>query len=158
EFVHDVISKYGRVTHLVNNAGVSLIGGVEEVSIEDIQWLMNINFWGMVYGVKLFLPILLKQPVAHIINISSVFGLIAPPGNAEYSASKFAMRGFTESLSNELRKTNVAVSCVHPGGVLTNIVRNGKLGVNSDGQLKDQAVHLHASVSRTTAEEAAEII
>jgi NAD(P)-dependent dehydrogenase (short-subunit alcohol dehydrogenase family) len=158
DFVRDVVVKHGRVTHLINNAGVSLLGTVEEVSIEDLQWLMNINFWGTVYGVKLFLPILRAQPAAHIVNVSSVFGLVAPPGNAAYSASKFAVRGFTESLRHELVDTNIAVSCVHPGGVATNIVKDGKVGAHSDTGLKEQSVELHAKVSRTTADEAAETI
>ena len=158
DFARDVVGKHGRVTHLINNAGVSLFGTVEEVSIEDLQWLMNINFWGTVYGVKLFLPILRAQPVAHIVNVSSVFGLVAPPGNAAYSASKFAVRGFTESLRHELVDTNIAVSCVHPGGVATNIVKDGRIGAQSDTGLKEQSVELHAKVSRTTADEAAETI
>lgn len=158
KLVADVVSHHGRVTHLINNAGVSLFGTVEEVSIADLQWLMNINFWGTVYGVKLFLPVLLEQPSAHIVNVSSVFGFIAPPGNAAYSASKFAVRGFTEALRHELAGTSVAVSCVHPGGVATNIARDGKLGAHADASVKDDFVKLHAKVSRTTPEAAAATI
>jgi short-subunit dehydrogenase len=154
-FAADVLKEHGRVTHLINNAGVSLFGNVEEVSIEDLQWVMNINFWGTVYGVKLFLPALLEQPGAHIVNVSSVFGLVAPPGNAAYSASKFAVRGFTESLRHELEDTNVAVSCVHPGGVATNIARSGKVGAGADAVAKEESVKYHTKVSRTTSEEAA---
>jgi hypothetical protein len=154
-FAADVLREHGRVTHLINNAGVSLFGNVEEVSIEDLHWLMNINFWGTVYGVKLFLPILREQPRAHIVNVSSVFGLIAPPGNAAYSASKFAVRGFTESLRHELEDTNIMVSCVHPGGVATNIARGGKVGAGADASAKEESVKYHTKVSRTTAEEAA---
>lgn len=158
DFADDVIAKHGQVTHLINNAGVSLFGTVEEVSIEDIHWLMNINFWGTVYGVKLFLPVLLEQPVAHIINVSSVFGLVAPPGNAAYSASKFAVRGFTESLRHELQDTNVAVSCVHPGGIATNIAKSGKIGKKASEQIKEVGVKFHTKASRTTSEQAAETI
>ncbi len=158
EFVADVIARHGRVTHLINNAGVSLFGTVEEISIEDIQWLMDINFWGTVYGVKLFLPILLEQKAAHIVNVSSVFGFIAPPGNAAYSASKFAVRGFTEALRHELKNTNVAVSCVHPGGVATNIARDGKVGAQADAAHKEEIVRYHTKASRTTPEEAARVI
>ena len=154
-FAQDVVARHKRVTHLINNAGVSLFGNVEEVSIEDLQWLMNINFWGTVYGVKLFLPVLREQPAAHIVNVSSVFGLIAPPGNAAYSASKFAVRGFTESLRHELEDTSIAVSCVHPGGVATNIARSGRVGAGADLNAKEQSVKYHTKVSRTTAEEAA---
>lgn len=154
-FVSDVLAQHGRVTHLINNAGVSLFGDVEEVSIEDFEWLMNINFWGTVYGVKLFLPVLKEQPSAHIINVSSVFGLIAPPGNAAYSASKFAVRGFTEALRHELADTGIAVSCVHPGGVATNIARNGRLAAGAHLVAKEESVKYHTKVSRTTSEEAA---
>lgn len=157
-FVADVLAQHGRVTHLINNAGVSLFGTVEEVSIEDLQWLMNINFWGTVYGVKLFLPTLREQPSAHIINVSSVFGFIAPPGNAAYSASKFAVRGFTEALRHELKDTNITVSCVHPGGVATNIAREGKLGAQAHASIKEAGVKLHKKVSRTTSEAAAATI
>ena len=158
EFATAVIAEHGRVTHLINNAGVSLYGTVEEVSIEDLQWLMNINFWGTVYGVKLFLPVLLEQKAAHIINVSSVFGFIAPPGNAAYCASKFAVRGFTEALRHELKDTNVAVSCVHPGGVATNIARDGKVGARARVSAKEESVKLHTKVSRTTADAAANTI
>lgn len=157
-FLGDVLAEHGRVTHLINNAGVSLFGTVEEVSIEDLQWLMNINFWGTVYGVKLFLPTLLEQPSAHIINVSSVFGFIAPPGNAAYSASKFAVRGFTEALRHELKDTNIAVSCVHPGGVATNIAREGRVGAQSHASIKEESVKLHTKVSRTSSEAAAATI
>ncbi|HEX8176204.1 MAG TPA: SDR family NAD(P)-dependent oxidoreductase [Pyrinomonadaceae bacterium] len=154
-FVADVLAEHGRVTHLINNAGVSLFGDVEEVSIEDFEWLMSINFWGTVYGVKLFLPVLRQQPAAHIINVSSVFGLIAPPGNAAYSASKFAVRGFTEALRHELQDTGVAVSCVHPGGVATNIARSGRLASGAHMAAKEESVKYHTKVSKTTSEEAA---
>lgn len=157
-FAADVIAQHGRVTHLINNAGVSLFGTVEEVSIEDVEWLMNINFWGTVYGVKLFLPVLREQPSAHIVNVSSVFGFIAPPGNAAYCASKFAVRGFTEALRHELKDTNVSVSCVHPGGVATNIARDGKLGARAGEATKEEQVKYHTKVSRTTPDKAARVI
>lgn len=158
QFAGAVVAQHGRVTHLINNAGVSLAGTVEEVSIADIEWLMNINFWGTVYGVKLFLPLLREQPVGHIINVSSIFGMIAPPGNAAYSASKFAVRGFTEALRHELADTNVVVSCVHPGGVITNIAKSSRVGEGTDARVKEKSTALHAKASRTTAETAAETI
>ena len=154
-FVAEVTREHGRVTHLINNAGVSLFGTVEEVSIEDIQWLMSINFWGTVYGVKLFLPVLSEQPAAHIVNVSSVFGFIAPPGQAAYSASKFAVRGFTEALRHELEGTSVSVSCVHPGGVATNIARGGKIGAGASESTKVKTVNYHTKVAQTTPDEAA---
>src|SRR5215471_4989792 len=115
-FAADVSAHHGRVTLLINNAGVALHGNFEEISLDDLRWLMDINFWGTVYGVKYFLPMLKREPRAHIVNLSSVFGIIAPAGQVPYAASKFAVRGFTEALRHELAPTNVCVSCVHPGG------------------------------------------
>lgn len=157
-FAADVVKKHGRVTHLINNAGVAMIGTVEELSLEDIEWLMGINFRGTVYGVKIFLPILREQKLAHIINLSSVFGFVAPPGQAAYCASKFAVRGFTESLRHELEGSNVLVSCVHPGGVKTNICADSRIGEQSDEIEKKKVVKFFDKASPTTPEQAAEII
>ncbi|MEO6051493.1 MAG: SDR family NAD(P)-dependent oxidoreductase, partial [Pyrinomonadaceae bacterium] len=154
----DVIGKHGRVTHLINNAGVGLIGTFEQISIEDFEWLMGINFWGVIYGCKVFLPILEKEDSAHIVNISSVFGLIAPPEQTAYSAAKFAVRGFTESLRHELADSNISVSSVHPGGIKTNIVRNAKLGAEAPEEWKQQASKFFERVTQTSSEEAAEVI
>ena len=151
----EVIDKHGRVTHLVNNAGVALIGRFDQISIKDFEWLMNINFWGAVYGCKVFLPHLLEEPDAHIVNISSVFGLIAPPEQSAYCSSKFAVRGFTESLRHELADTNVSVTSVHPGGVLTNIVRNARVGEQTPGEWKDQGTKLFDKIAKTTPDQAA---
>ncbi|MDQ6944166.1 MAG: SDR family oxidoreductase, partial [Candidatus Eremiobacteraeota bacterium] len=108
-FAQDVLREHGRVTVVANNAGVSIFGTVQELAIDEIAWLMNVNFWGVVYGTKAFLPALLAQPEACIVNTSSVFGLWGPPGQAAYAASKFAVRGFSESLRGELYGTNVHV-------------------------------------------------
>ncbi|MGH9767370.1 MAG: SDR family NAD(P)-dependent oxidoreductase, partial [Blastocatellia bacterium] len=123
-FTREVVEAHGRAHLLINNAGVELFGTAEQLSIEDIEWLMGVNFWGVVYGVKHFLPILRRQPQGHIVNISSVFGIIGPVGHSAYAASKFAVRGFTESLRHELAGANVKVSVVHPGGIKTNIANN----------------------------------
>ena len=127
-FAAAVIFHHGRVTHLLNNAGVSLFGDFEEISDEDFEWLMNINFWGVVNGTRAFLPILREQKSAQILNVSSVFGFVGIPGNAAYCASKFAVRGFSESLRNELAlaKSTVGVTVVHPGGVNTSIARSAR--------------------------------
>jgi NAD(P)-dependent dehydrogenase (short-subunit alcohol dehydrogenase family) len=127
-FAEEVSHRHGRVTLLINNAGVALEGTSEEISLDDFRWLMNINFWGTVYGVKYFLPMLKREERSHIVNISSVFGLIAPPGQPAYSASKFAVRGFTECLRHELAGTPVHVSCVHPAGIRTAIARRARIG------------------------------
>jgi NAD(P)-dependent dehydrogenase (short-subunit alcohol dehydrogenase family) len=127
-FAGDVGKKHGRVTLLINNAGIALHGNFEEISLDDFRLLMNINFWGTVYGVSYFLPVLKREKRSHIVNISSVFGMIAPAGQCAYAASKFAVRGFTEALRHELEGGNVSVSCVHPGGIRTQIARHARIG------------------------------
>lgn len=154
----EVLTKHGRATHLVNNAGVGLIGSFEQISLADFEWLMSINFWGVVYGCKIFLPILQKENSAHIVNISSVFGMVAPPEQTSYCASKFAVRGFTESLRHELEGTNIRISCVHPGGILTNIARNSKVGEKTPEEYKQQGVEFFDQVAKTTPETAADVI
>lgn len=157
-FADEVLERHGRVTHLVNNAGVGLFGTFEQVSIADIEWLMGVNFWGVVYGCKVFLPTLLDQNEAHIVNISSVFGFIAPEEQTAYCASKFAVRGFTESLRHEHMGTNLHVACVHPGGILTDIARNSKLGENTPNDWKQHGAKFFDRVARTAPQAAAEAI
>ncbi|HEY0460018.1 MAG TPA: SDR family NAD(P)-dependent oxidoreductase [Pyrinomonadaceae bacterium] len=154
----EVLEKHTRVTHLINNAGVGLMGTFEQISLEDFEWLMGINFWGVVYGCKVFLPVLKQQTAAHIVNLSSVFGMIAPPEQTAYCASKFAVRGFTESLRHELEGTNVRVSSVHPGGIKTNIARNSRVGADTPEDYKEQGVKFFDQVAQTTPEQAAETI
>ena len=155
DFAADVVQRHGRVTLLINNAGVALIGDFEEISLDDLRWVMNINFWGVVYGVTYFLPILKQQPRAQIVNLSSVFGLIAPVGQSAYSASKFAVRGFTEVLRHELEGTSVFVSCVHPGGIHTPIAKSARLGAKASPQRKQEAIELFEKVTPTSPEAAA---
>lgn len=157
-FASAAVERHGRVTHLVNNAGVGIIGTFDQLSIEDFEWLMGINFWGVVYGCKVFLPLMLDQDEAHIVNISSVFGIIAPEEQTAYCASKFAVRGFTESLRHELAETNVSVMCVHPGGVKTNIVRNSRVGENAADDWKQQGTKLFDKIAKTSPDDAAEDI
>lgn len=116
----------GPADVIVNNAGVSLSDTIERMKIADFEWLMGINFWGVVYGTKAFLPQLLQRPAGHIVNISSVFGFIGVPSQSAYNSAKFAVRGFTEALRQELAATKVRVTVVHPGGIRTNIVRYGR--------------------------------
>ncbi len=161
QFADEVIKQHGRVTHIINNAGVALGGSVAEVSLDDMRWLMDINFWGVVYGTKFFLPYLEKEKSAHIVNFSSLFGIIAPPGQATYCASKFAVRGFTESLRHELENTNINVSVIHPGGVKTNIANNARIGKNvrlSEEEIKKRRAKENRNLSRTTPDQAAKII
>jgi short-subunit dehydrogenase len=119
---------------------------------------MGVNFWGVIYGCKVFLPTLLDQDEAHIVNVSSVFGFIAPEEQTAYCSSKFAVRGFTESLRHEYKSSNLHVACVHPGGILTDIARNSKLGENTPEDWKQQGTKFFDRVARTTPETAAETI
>jgi NAD(P)-dependent dehydrogenase (short-subunit alcohol dehydrogenase family) len=143
-----------------NNAGVALAGTVAESSTEDEEWLRKINYEGVVHGTHAWLPVLLEQRSGAIVNTSSVFGLAGIPGQSAYCASKFAVRGFTESLRHELVGSGVRAITVHPGGVKTNIARNGRL--NSDpkglGRSKDEMADEFEAIVRTTPERAAEVI
>ncbi len=127
---------------VVNNAGVALLGQFGEIEQAQMEWLFNINFWGVVHGTRAFLPHLARQREAHIVNISSIFGIVAPPGQSAYCAAKFAVRGFSESLRHELAVANspVRLSVVHPGGVATNIARNSRTGGRRHRQRPPRAV------------------
>jgi NAD(P)-dependent dehydrogenase (short-subunit alcohol dehydrogenase family) len=124
-----VLAHHARVDLLFNNAGVAVGGTFEQVSEEDFDWLLEINFHGVVRMTRAFLPLLRASDRARIVNVSSVFGIIAPPGQAAYCASKFAVRGFSESLRKELEAegASVGVTVVHPGGVATSIARNARI-------------------------------
>ena len=130
-FAAAAIAAHPTLNILINNAGVALLGQFNEIDQAQFEWLMNINFWGVVHGTRVFLPHLSSRPAAHIVNISSIFGIIAPPGQTAYCASKFAVRGFSEALRHELKLalSPVKLSVVHPGGIATNIVRNMRTGV-----------------------------
>jgi NAD(P)-dependent dehydrogenase (short-subunit alcohol dehydrogenase family) len=154
-FAEDVAGRHGRVTLLINNAGVALHGNFEEVSLDDFRLLMNINFWGTVYGVKFFLPLLRREKRAQIVNISSVFGMVAPAGQCAYAASKFAVRGFTEALRHELDGGNVCVSCVHPGGIRTQIARRARVGAGVTGTGHQEKAARFEKLLRTSPEAAA---
>ena len=135
-FAHaeQVVADYGRVHLVVNNAGVALHGAVAELTEDDFRWVMDIDFWGVVHGSQAFLPHLVASGDGQLANISSVFGLIAVPKQAAYNAAKFAVRGFTEALRQEMQSTGtpVAVSCIHPGGVRTAIARNARATASED--------------------------
>jgi short-subunit dehydrogenase len=154
-FAEDVEKRHGRATLLINCAGVSLHGNFDEVSLDDFRWLMNINFWGTVYGTNYFLPMLKREKRAHVVNVSSVFGLIAPAGQAPYAASKFAVRGFTEALRHELDGTSVFVSCVHPGGIRTPIARHSRLGAGAAVSKQEANIARFERLARTSPEVAA---
>ncbi len=122
-----VMARHGRVDLLVNNAGVALGGSFEDITPENFEWLFNINFWGLVRMTRAFLPVLRQAPEARIVNLSSIFGIIAPPEQSAYAASKFAVRGFSQSLRHELLGSNVSVTVVHPGGIATSIANNARV-------------------------------
>jgi short-subunit dehydrogenase len=131
EFARAATSAHPGLNIVINNAGVALLGQFNEIDQAQFEWLMNINFWGVVHGSRAFLAHLSNKPAAHIVNISSIFGIIAPAGQTAYCASKFAVRGFSEALRHEfwLAKSPINVTVVHPGGIKTNIVRNMRTGV-----------------------------
>lgn len=157
-FAAQVKQDFGRAAVLINNAGVALYGNFSELTLEEFEWLIRINFWGVVYGCKFFLPLLKAEPDAHLVNISSVFGLIGPAGQTAYAASKFAVRGFTQALSRELMDTRVSVSCVHPGGIRTRIAENARAGAATRVEDQVQARARFDQVVRTSPEKAAEVI
>lgn len=127
-WAEQVVQTHGRVNLIFNNAGVAHGSTLEGATYDEIDWIMNINFWGVVHGTKAFLPHLRASGEGHVVNISSVFGLIGAPGNGTYCATKFAVRGFTETLRQELELTGapVSVTSVHPGGIKTNIARDAR--------------------------------
>jgi NAD(P)-dependent dehydrogenase (short-subunit alcohol dehydrogenase family) len=158
DYAASVREEHGRVNAVFNNAGVALHGDFEEMTYEQVEWIMNINFWGVVHGSKEFLPHLIASGDGHLVNISSLFGLMGMPGQSAYNASKFAVRGFTEALRTELliAKHPVQVSCVHPGGIKTAIARNARTTESHDPQTVAQL--FDNKLARTSAEQAAETI
>jgi short-subunit dehydrogenase len=153
-----VLAAHGRVDLVINNAGVALIGAVAQLSLDDIEWLIGINFWGVVHGTMLFLPHLKERPEAHIVNLSSIFGIIAPPGQSAYCASKFAVRGFSEALRHELAGSSVKISVVHPGGIRTPIAENARAGASVGEKQRRQLLARFAAMARTSPEAAADRI
>jgi NAD(P)-dependent dehydrogenase (short-subunit alcohol dehydrogenase family) len=157
-FAANVVAAHGAVHVVFNNAGVTLVDTVQNQSYEDFNWLMNINFWGVVYCTRAFLPYLQQVDEAHIVNVSSVFGLLAVPLQSAYNSSKFAVRGFTEALKMELAGSHIHVSCIHPGGIKTGIALNSRMNETSIGTSREQMKADFDAQARTTAEQAAAII
>src|SRR5205807_7634812 len=158
-FAKRVEKDFGRASVLINNAGVALYGTFAEIAITDMEWLMRINFWGVVYGCKFFMPLLQREPEAHIVNVSSIFGLIGPPGQTAYASAKFAVRGFTESLREELRATGaIKVTSVHPAGIATPIAEKARAGRGYKSEAREQALEHFKNVAVIKPEEAARVI
>lgn len=151
----EIFAAHGRLSILINNAGVALVGTFEQSSLADFTWLMNINFWGAVRLTHACLPLLRKEKTAQIVLLSSVFGLIGPPGQTAYAASKFAIRGFGEALRHELSQTNIGITIVHPGGIDTNIARAARVGEKMDTAAAKAGVALFQKMLKTKADVAA---
>ncbi|WP_315701443.1 MULTISPECIES: SDR family NAD(P)-dependent oxidoreductase [unclassified Bradyrhizobium] len=157
-FAQAATGAHPSLSILINNAGVALAGTFAEISQADMEWLFNINFWGVVHGTRAFLPHLSQRPQAHIVNLSSIFGIIAPPGQCAYAAAKFAVRGFSESLRHELAmaQSPVKLSVVHPGGIATAIARNARSGSGmTDNARRAQAIDRFEKLAKTTPKDAA---
>lgn len=148
----------GGVNVIVNNAGVALHGDFEEVGYDDLHWVLDVDFWGVVHGTKEFLPHLIASGDGHVVNISSLFGLMAMPGQSAYNAAKFAVRGLTEALREEMLLAGhpVQVTCVHPGGIKTAIARNARTTASHDQA--HVARHFDTKLARMSPGRAAEII
>jgi hypothetical protein len=117
---------FGGAHYLFNNAGATLVGTFEHIDVDEMEWLLGINLWGVIYGCKAFLPMMREQDEGCIVNISSIFGFVSFPGQSTYNISKFGVRALTECLWAELRGTGVRAVCVHPGGIKTNIEKSGR--------------------------------
>ncbi|MGN0064763.1 MAG: SDR family NAD(P)-dependent oxidoreductase [Nocardioides sp.] len=154
----EVVAHHGRVNVLVNNAGVSLTGQFAELEHADMEWIVGINFWGVVHGTKAFLPHLIASGEGHVVTLSSLFGLLSVPGQSLYNATKYAVRGLTEALREEMLAAGhpVDVTVVHPGGIATGIVRNGRF---ADPDRGARTISTFDEVlARTTPEQAARTI
>jgi len=154
----DVVQELGRVNVIINNAGVALAGDFTDLEYPDIDWIVGVNFWGVVHGTKEFLPHLIASGDGHVVNLSSLFGLVSMPGQSMYNATKYAVRGMTEALREEMLIAGhpVGVTAVHPGGIKTAIARNARVSHHED---KAQTAKLFdEKLARMTPERAAEII
>jgi NADP-dependent 3-hydroxy acid dehydrogenase YdfG len=154
----DVVQEFGRVNVVVNNAGVALAGDFNDLEYTDIDWIIGVNLWGVVHGTKEFLPHLIASGDGHVVNLSSLFGLVSMPGQSMYNATKYAVRGMTEALREEMLIAGhpVGVTAVHPGGIKTAIARNARVSAKEN---KEETARLFdEKLAKMTPERAAEII
>lgn len=153
-----VVEQLGRVNVVINNAGVALAGNLDDLSYDDMEWIVGINFWGVVHGTKEFLPHLIASGDGHVVNLSSLFGLVSMPGQSAYNATKYAVRGLTEALREEMlvEGHRVGVTAVHPGGIKTAIARNARVSAHEDKAAT--AKLFDEKLAKMTPERAAEII
>lgn len=159
----ETVRGHGRVDLVINNAGVAQAGSVAGSDLKDYAWVLDINLWGVIHGTKAFLPYLTAAGTGHIVNISSVFGLQAQPGVSAYNTSKYAVRGFTESLRQELDvlRCGVSATCVHPGGIDTAIVRNARISDSGSDVFGDSFMDMTTAFGkllRTSPDDAARAI
>lgn len=154
----DVVQHFGRVNVVVNNAGVSLTGDFTDLEYTDIDWIVGVNLWGVIHGTKEFLPHLIASGDGHVVNLSSLFGLISIPGQSIYNATKYAVRGMSEALREEMLVAGhpVGVTAVHPGGIKTDIVRNSRVSAKEDKEATSEL--FDKRLAKMTPERAAEII
>jgi butyryl-CoA dehydrogenase len=156
------VEEFGQVNLIFNNAGVALSANVSAMTYESFRWLMDINFWGVVHGTMAFLPHLRASGDGHVVNISSVFGLLGIPTQSAYNSAKFAVRGFTDALRTELdiEQCGVSATTIHPGGIRTNIARNARFEFADHEEAVDaeQAAVDFEKLARTTPEKAARLI
>lgn len=151
---------HGGADVVLNNAGVAHSAPVEEITMDNFQWVMDIDFWGVVHGTQAFLPHMLKRGSGHIANVSSIFGLIGVPNQSAYNAAKFAVLGFTEALRHEMKEhKDIGVTCIHPGGINTNIVRHARFqqGPDADGE-REEAIQRFQKLTITQPAGAAKAI
>jgi NADP-dependent 3-hydroxy acid dehydrogenase YdfG len=157
-YAASVAAQFGRVNVVVNNAGVALAGDFEDLRHEDMEWIVGVNFWGVVHGTKAFLPHLIASGDGHVVNLSSLFGLVSMPGQSMYNATKYAVRGMSEALREEMLIAGhpVGVTVVHPGGIKTAIARNARVSEKEDKEAT--ARFFDEKLAKMTPERAAEII
>jgi NAD(P)-dependent dehydrogenase (short-subunit alcohol dehydrogenase family) len=157
-YAEEVAERYGVVNLVVNNAGIALTGDVLDLSVHDIERIVDVDFWGVVHGTQAFLPHLVASGEGALVNVSSLFGLVAMPGQSAYNAAKFAVRGFTEALRQEMLIAGepVTVTCVHPGGIRTSIARNATAVGGHDAAALAEL--FDTRLARTSSERAAELI
>ncbi|MCD4536274.1 SDR family NAD(P)-dependent oxidoreductase [Nocardioides sp. cx-169] len=153
-----VVEHFGRVNVAVNNAGVALSGDLADLSYDDMEWIFGVNFWGVVHGTKELLPHVIASGDGHVVNISSLFGLVSMPGQSAYNATKYAVRGLTEALREEMLVAGhpVGVTAVHPGGIKTAIARNARAAEGEDAEAL--ARFFDEKLAKTTPEKAARVI
>ncbi|HET8708636.1 MAG TPA: SDR family NAD(P)-dependent oxidoreductase, partial [Pseudomonadales bacterium] len=159
EWADEVVKAHGGVDVIINNAGVASVCSIEDISYEDFDWVFNIDFYGVLYGTKAFLPYLRKRPEGHVVNISSVNGFFPFPDNGPYNCAKHAVKALNQTLNQELSGSSITVTSIHPGGIKTNIVKNSRFIKSADDKLnRNKMAARFDRIAGTTPEKAAKII